>query len=63
MSVLAYCCNVLLLATRCYPVNPIRFAPQMISRKLLPKPLTQMAGSCARNYRLKIQIMVMVWNQ
>ena len=31
------------------PVNPILFAPQMVSRKLLPKPLNQMAGTSANN--------------
>ena len=30
-------------------VNPILFAPQMVPRKLLPKPLNQMAGTSAND--------------
>ena len=30
-------------------VNPILFAPQMVLRKLLPKPLNRMAGTSAND--------------
>ena len=36
-------CSCLLLDAT--TINPILFAPQMVLRKLLPKPLNQMAGT------------------
>ena len=42
----AMCSCLLLNATT---VNSILFAPQMVSRKLLPKPLNQMAETSAKD--------------